>query len=94
LHRASRDRPADRPRGQKDLELFAKSLSQSQLKALGARRDSTRLRPMVSSKKPGGLASLGEKQRPVAAVPNAQEPLRLLPMQLAGDGLKYFIFEI
>jgi hypothetical protein len=30
---------ADAPRGQKDLEVFAKSLSQGQLKALGVRRD-------------------------------------------------------
>lgn len=30
---------ADAPRGQKDLEVFAKSLSQAQLKALGVRRD-------------------------------------------------------
>jgi hypothetical protein len=30
---------ADAPRGQKDLEIFAKSLSQGQLKALGVRRD-------------------------------------------------------
>ncbi len=30
---------ADAPRGQKDLEAFAQSLSQAQLKALGVRRD-------------------------------------------------------